>query len=100
MSKRVFDEAFGHLDRVISSRKRYTKALESVSEAQSTCMQRRDVGARRRLLRVCRDWRRALHRVERVLQQERMMVALVCMQRKKLKGYEYTDVCRYILDFI
>ena len=88
MPKRIFDEAFGHLSRVKRSRRHYEKALESVAEAL------------RSLLRVCRDWRRALHRMERVMQQERMMVALVCMRRKKIKGYKYTDICKYILDFI
>lgn len=98
MPKRIFDEAFGHLPRVKKSRRHYEKALESVAEAQSTCI--RDAENLRSLLRVCRDWRRALHRMERVMQQERMMVALVCMRRKKIKGYKYTDVCKYILDFI
>ena len=37
---------------------------------------------------------------EPVLQQERMFVALICMRRKKIKGYENIDICKYILDFI
>lgn len=98
MPKRLFEEAFEHLPRVIASRRRYTKALDSVAQAQSTCMQNDE--HRRYLLRACRDWRRALRQVERVLQQERMFVALICMRRKKIKGYENIDICKYILDFI